>query len=206
MVTLRLRRRTTTWSRVNTFTSAASRQGSPQRGGSRASRLLSTMIASRKRFRRRLAKPKAALDQAAMGQQPPAGVVKPWSRIPGSNCGGSTGLRWSGVPKDDHDAVAAEHRQYVARYIVGNAGEFSSANEYGLVVAAYLLNYASNRDELRRMCNGIARSLKRVGRFVSVNSSPSLNFATTPSYRQYGDETSVAYTWSLGPPLSPDET
>lgn len=39
-------------------------------------------------------------------------------------------------------------------YVVGDARELSSTNEYDLVVAAYLLNYARNRDELQVMCDG----------------------------------------------------
>ena len=86
-------------------------------------------------------------------------------------------------------------------YIVGDARELSSANEYDLVVAAYLLNYARNRDELQAMCDGIARSLKRGGRFVTVNCSPLLNFTTAPSYRQYGFETTVLGDWQEGAPI-----
>ena len=86
-------------------------------------------------------------------------------------------------------------------YVVGDARELSSTNEYDLVVAAYLLNYARNRDELQAMCDAIARSLKRGGRFVTVNSSPFLNFAGAPSYRQYGFETTVMGDWREGAPI-----
>jgi len=86
-------------------------------------------------------------------------------------------------------------------YVVGDARELSSTNAYDLIVAAYLLNYARNRDELQVMCDGIARSLKPGGRFVTVNSSPSLNFAATPSYRQYGFETTVVGDWREGAPI-----
>jgi ubiquinone/menaquinone biosynthesis C-methylase UbiE len=86
-------------------------------------------------------------------------------------------------------------------YAVGDARELSSANEYELVVSGYLLNYARNRDELQVMCDGIARSLKQGGRFVTVNCSPLLNFTTAPSYRQYGFETAVLGEWREGAPI-----
>ncbi len=49
-------------------------------------------------------------------------------------------------------------------YIVGDARKLSGAEPYDLAVAAYLLNYAHNRDELQSMCDGIARSLRPGGR------------------------------------------
>jgi hypothetical protein len=51
------------------------------------------------------------------------------------------------------------------------------------------------------MCDGVGRSLKRDGRFVSVNCSPTLNFSIAPSYRKYGFETSVAGDWQEGAPI-----
>ena len=53
-------------------------------------------------------------------------------------------------------------------YVVRDARELSATEPFDLAVAAYLLNYARNRDELQSMCNGIARSLKYGGRFVTV--------------------------------------
>jgi ubiquinone/menaquinone biosynthesis C-methylase UbiE len=52
--------------------------------------------------------------------------------------------------------------------------------EHDLAIAAYLLNYARDRDELGAMCDGIARCLRPGGRFVTVNSSPVLDFRTAP--------------------------
>jgi len=86
-------------------------------------------------------------------------------------------------------------------YVVGDARELPSIGEYDLVVAAYLLNYARNRDELQAMCDGITRALRRGGRFVTVNCSPSLDFTTAPSYRQYGFETTVTGEWREGAPI-----
>lgn len=51
------------------------------------------------------------------------------------------------------------------------------------------------------MCDGIARSLKPGGRFVTVNCNPALNFPTAPCYRKYGFETHVSGEWQEGSPI-----
>ena len=86
-------------------------------------------------------------------------------------------------------------------YLVGDARELPPQHQYDLVVAAYLLNYASTRDELQAMCDGIGRSLKPGGRFVTVNCNPALTFPAAPSYRKYGFETSVVGEWREGAPI-----
>lgn len=86
------------------------------------------------------------------------------------------------------------------QYIVGDARELPD-DEFDMVLAAYLLNYARDRDELQSMCEGIARSLRPAGRFVTVNCNPALNFPTAPSYRHYGFETSVQDDWQEGAPI-----
>ncbi|HEV3344931.1 MAG TPA: class I SAM-dependent methyltransferase [Pirellulales bacterium] len=86
-------------------------------------------------------------------------------------------------------------------YVVGDARALPTTGEFDLVVAAYLLNYARSRDELRSMCGGIARSLKPGGRFVTVNCNPALAFPTAPCYRRYGFETGVQGAWQEGAPI-----
>lgn len=95
----------------------------------------------------------------------------------------------------------AVHKQGVD-YLVGDARHLAPDDKFDLVVAAYLLNYAQTRSDLRAMCEGIARCLKPGGRFVTVNGNPSLNFPSAPSYRQYGFETSVVGTWQEGTPIT----
>jgi ubiquinone/menaquinone biosynthesis C-methylase UbiE len=87
-------------------------------------------------------------------------------------------------------------------YLLGDACKLAFAAEYDLVVAAYLLNYAHNREELRAMCAGIARSLKPGGRFVTVNSNPALHYPMAPSYRPYGFETQAARPYVEGAPIT----
>ena len=52
------------------------------------------------------------------------------------------------------------------------------------------------------MCRGIAACLKPGGRFVTVNSSASLDFRTAPSYRPYGFETMASGPWQEGTPVT----
>jgi ubiquinone/menaquinone biosynthesis C-methylase UbiE len=87
-------------------------------------------------------------------------------------------------------------------YLVGDARDLSLAMDCDLAVAAYLLNYARDRQELRAMCSGIARCLKPGGRFVTVNCSPALDFSTAPSYRKYGFETHVVGSFREGTPIT----
>ncbi len=77
-------------------------------------------------------------------------------------------------------------------YLVQDGRNLNLAEEFDLTIAAYLLNYARDRHELLAMCQGIARSLKPGGRFVSVNTNPCVDFRALPSYRRYGFEASVA--------------
>jgi ubiquinone/menaquinone biosynthesis C-methylase UbiE len=99
-------------------------------------------------------------------------------------------------------ARSQEDRQKLGiDYVVGDARQLPDSVTCDLAVAAYLLNYAQTRDELQAMCDGIARALKPGGRFVTVNSSPSLAFPTAPSYRKYGFETTVNGAWQEGAPI-----
>jgi SAM-dependent methyltransferase len=71
-------------------------------------------------------------------------------------------------------------------YFVQDAKELDLGETFDLVVAGYLLNYASTREELLAMCRGIARSLKPGGRFVTVNNNPDQPPAYFADGRKYG--------------------
>jgi ubiquinone/menaquinone biosynthesis C-methylase UbiE len=98
-------------------------------------------------------------------------------------------------------AQEAEHGLGID-YLVGDAKDLRLPAEYDLVIAAYLLNYARDREELLAMCRGIARCLKPGGRFVTVNCNPALDFRVAPSYRKYGFETSLAGDYREGAPIT----
>ena len=99
-------------------------------------------------------------------------------------------------------AEAQEARQPLGvRYAVADARELSGEDPVDLAVAAYLLNYARTCVELQAMCDGIARSLKPGGRFVTVNTNPALDLTAAPSYRTYGFETTAVGQWQEGTPI-----
>ena len=87
-------------------------------------------------------------------------------------------------------------------YLVGDGRNLELPPEHDLVVAAYLLNYARDREELAAMCRGVAGCLKPGGRFVTVNTNPGLDFRTAPSYRRYGFETHTGADRHEGAPIT----
>jgi ubiquinone/menaquinone biosynthesis C-methylase UbiE len=102
--------------------------------------------------------------------------------------------------------IALARRQEAERplgieYLVGDVKDLNIGPEYDLAVAAYLLNYAANREELGAMSQRIAGCLKPGGRFVTVNTNPGLDFRTAPSYRKYGFETRLVGELREGAPI-----
>jgi SAM-dependent methyltransferase len=71
-------------------------------------------------------------------------------------------------------------------YLVGDAKHLCLAEQFDLVVAGYLLNYAATREELLAMCCSITDCLKPGYRFVSVNNNPAQPRAEFPLGRPYG--------------------
>ncbi|MEX2112936.1 MAG: methyltransferase domain-containing protein [Pirellulales bacterium] len=95
-------------------------------------------------------------------------------------------------------------------YRVADAREALSNEQFDIAVAAYLLNYAHDRDELVAMCEAVASSLRPGGRFVTVNCNPAMDFSTAPSYRKYGFEArseiraeGAPITWTFHVPGGP---
>jgi len=100
-------------------------------------------------------------------------------------------------------------------YIVQDVTKLDSAEQFDVVAAAYLLNYARTREELLAMCKAIYRALKPGCRFVTVNNNQNQPLATYASTRKYdmikaidGDlkeGTPIHYTfWVDGKPVSID--
>jgi len=98
-------------------------------------------------------------------------------------------------------AQEAQHRLGI-EYVVGDARALPDTRQFDLVMAAYLLNYARDRQALEAMYEGLARAVRPGGRFVTVNCCPVLAFPDAPSYRQYGFETNVRGRWQEGVPIT----
>lgn len=71
-------------------------------------------------------------------------------------------------------------------YVIQDVKQLQLPDQFDLVVAGYLLNYASTLAELLQMCQAISRSLKPGGRFVTVNNNPDEPPAHFATNRPYG--------------------
>lgn len=71
-------------------------------------------------------------------------------------------------------------------YRIQDALTLDGSERFDLVLAAYLLNYASTKEVLRAMCAAVGRSLKPGGRFVAVNNNPEQRPEDFESSRKYG--------------------
>jgi SAM-dependent methyltransferase len=92
-------------------------------------------------------------------------------------------------------------------YRVGDARNLDLGEDFDVVVAGYLLNYAATREELLAMCRTIVRHLRPGGRFVTVNNNPAQPRAAFSLGRKYGflksaeeeprDGTAITWTFFL---------
>ena len=99
-------------------------------------------------------------------------------------------------------ARAAERAEPLGvAYVLAEAQALELDERFDLVVAAFLLNYASTAAELRDMCLAVARHLKPGCRFVTVNSNPWLG-AKQVDYRRYGFERLVPAGLRNGSPYT----
>ena len=71
-------------------------------------------------------------------------------------------------------------------YLLSDVREMPCNGSFDLAVAAWLLNYAQTQEQLDDMCRAVANCLKPGGRFVTINSSPLMDWSSIPSYRKYG--------------------
>jgi len=94
-------------------------------------------------------------------------------------------------------------------YVVHDVMTLDLGERFDLVFAAWLLNYASTSEELRAMCETIARHLKPGARFITINNNPDYT-GDAGSMRKYSftrdaapevDGAAVEWTFYL-----PDET
>ncbi len=86
-------------------------------------------------------------------------------------------------------------------YLVEDARGEEPRRDFDLAVAAWLLVYAHDREELGRMCRGVARLLKPGGRFATYTTNPDLYVFNVPDYRKYGFEIRVEDEVYEGAPI-----
>jgi SAM-dependent methyltransferase len=82
---------------------------------------------------------------------------------------------------------AEEVDKFGITYLVGDAMELDLGKQFDLISASYLLNYARNENQLKSMCEAIAKHLKPGGRFVTINNNPHCPHPAI-SMRKYGFE------------------
>ncbi|QDT46586.1 Cypemycin methyltransferase [Symmachiella dynata] len=87
-------------------------------------------------------------------------------------------------------------------YQLSDVREMGHTGEFDLAVAAWLLNYASTTEQLEAMCQAVSGCLKPGGRFVTINSSPLIDWLTIPSYRKYGFEALFGNEMRPGAPIT----
>jgi len=86
-------------------------------------------------------------------------------------------------------ALAEQEERKASRgieYLCSAVEDMPDLGTYDLVVAAYLLHYASSRSVLERMCRRIAAHLRPDGRFVAINENPRQSAEQYAGYAQYG--------------------
>jgi len=71
-------------------------------------------------------------------------------------------------------------------YLEEDARAAGPQQDFDLAVAAWLLVYAHDRDELAVMCRGLARRLKPGGRFATLTTNPHVYSFERLEYRKYG--------------------
>jgi len=71
-------------------------------------------------------------------------------------------------------------------YICADVCELGDLGQFDVVVAAYLLHYALNVNDLQRMCRNIQRHLPAGGRFITLNENPDQPAGCYTGYQQYG--------------------
>ena len=87
-------------------------------------------------------------------------------------------------------------------YIIADVTEIGFIDSFDLVVASFLLNYASTKDELLKMCNTISANLKPGGRFISLNNNLDLLPEFYHKSEKYGLAKSCPGSLQEGTPLT----
>ncbi|MBD2682486.1 MULTISPECIES: class I SAM-dependent methyltransferase [Nostoc] len=87
-------------------------------------------------------------------------------------------------------------------YIIGDVTEVGSLGSFDLVLSSYLLNYASSKEQLLKMCQAIAIHLKPGGRFVGLNNNLELPREFYHKHEKYGISRKCAQSLKEGTPIT----
>jgi ubiquinone/menaquinone biosynthesis C-methylase UbiE len=71
-------------------------------------------------------------------------------------------------------------------YICADARELGDLGQFDIIVAAYLLHYSPNVEDLAHMCRNIRFHLPDGGRFITLNENPDQPAGCYVGYEQYG--------------------
>lgn len=87
-------------------------------------------------------------------------------------------------------------------YIIADATELGFIDSFDLVVASFLLNYASTKHQLLKMCQTISANLKPGGQFISLNNNLDLLPEFYHKCEKYGLAKSCPGALQEGTPLT----
>ncbi len=87
-------------------------------------------------------------------------------------------------------------------YIIADVAEIGFIDNFDLVVASFVLNYASTKEQLLKMCQTIYANLKPGSRFVTLNNNLELLPEFYHKNEKYGFAKSCARSLQEGTPLT----
>ncbi len=102
------------------------------------------------------------------------------------------------------ELARAEEAKYLQKleYIVCDVGNLGKIGSFDLVVASFLLNYASTKEQLLQICQMISTNLKPEGRFVSINNNVEQPPEFFEALIKYGYTKSIPEPLQEGTPIT----
>ena len=88
------------------------------------------------------------------------------------------------------------------RYQVADVNDLGALGEFDVVVAAYLLNYAHSRAELRRLCAAAGANLRPGGRLLGVNDYTDDGVTGTRDFARHGFRKRGPDPYAEGTPIA----
>jgi toxoflavin synthase len=85
----------------------------------------------------------------------------------------------------DHARKLEANEPLGINYVVADVDQLPQLGRFDIATAVYLLNYAADFAEMKRMCQGIHRNLTDGGEFFVLTQNPDFSF-TGPNATKYG--------------------